>query len=357
METIRQELVSLSPDVVIFDAELSPSQHSNLEEILKIRVMDRPGLILEIFASRARSREGKLQVELAQLTYLYSRLKGGGIQMSRLGGGIGTRGPGEMKREVERRTVRDRISHLKKEIEQVKRTRTMHRAKRQRVPLPIVALVGYTNSGKSTLLNQLTASQVLAEDKLFATLDPTTRPLILPHKQRVLLTDTVGFIRRLPVQLIDAFHATLEEVTEADLLCHVIDLSHPEFANQIEEVNHVLEKLGVTQKPMIYVYNKVDQAPHYRELFLKHRRYFPSVIISATEKKNFDLLLSKIEEILLSFSEEVLIRVPMEEQKLLSQIHAQGEVLELKYFKKSIRVKARVPHRLAHQLKRRYALS
>src|SRR3989339_1134977 len=209
---------STEADMVVFDISLSSSQQRNLEEFLGLKVIDRTELILDIFALHAKSREGKLQVELAQDSFLLSRLSGHGVAMSRLGGGIGTRGPGETKLEYDRRKIRDRISVLKKELKNLKITRDMHRQKRQGVPLPIVTIVGYTNAGKSTLLNTLTASHVLAEDKLFATLDPTTRKLILPNHQKILLTDTVGFIKKLPVQLVEAFKATLEEVTEADVL-------------------------------------------------------------------------------------------------------------------------------------------
>jgi len=348
------ELIPLQKiNIIIFDHNLSPSQQSHLEELFKIKVIDRTGLILDIFAKRARSREGKLQVELAQLSYLYTRLKGGGVEMSRLGGGIGTRGPGEMKREIERRVVRDRISLLKKEIQMIKRTRTMHRKKRQGVPIPIVALMGYTNSGKSTLLNQLTDSDVLVEDKLFATLDPTTRHVFLPNKQKILVTDTVGFIRKLPTQLIEAFRATLEEVTEADLLLHVIDISHPEFERQIEEVEETLKILDIMHKPTLYVYNKVDRVDDPRMIFLKHKRRHPFVIISASKRRNFEKLFEGIQAQLSSFLETIDVKIPIEAQKLLSQIYAQGEVLEKKFFKKSIRIKARVPHAMANQLRKK----
>ncbi|MBU0671724.1 MAG: GTPase HflX [Candidatus Margulisbacteria bacterium] len=271
-------------NLVIFDAELSASQERNLENDLGVKVVDRTELILDIFAQHARSREGNLQVELAQSVFLLTRLSGQGIHMSRLGGGIGTRGPGETKLESDRRRIRKRISELNKEIEKVRKDRALRRDKRKKSQLPIAALVGYTNSGKSTLLNALTSAGVLVEDKLFATLDTTVRRLQLPGEQMVLITDTVGFIQKLPHQLVAAFRATLEEVTEADLLLHVVDLSHPNFEHQISAVYAVLEELGAVTKPIITIFNKIDcldnKVP--KELLLK---YQPAVAISALEGK------------------------------------------------------------------------
>ena len=252
-------LCSGKADLVIFNADLSAAQIRNLEEMIPAKVIDRTELILDIFAQRARSREGKLQVELAQLRYLLPKLVGYGASMSRLGGGIGTRGPGEMKLEVDRRRIRGRIRRIEQELLKVKSTRSLHRRERQSIPFPTVALVGYTNSGKSTLLNRLTHAGVLAEEKLFATLDPTIRRLSLPHKREVLLVDTVGFIRNLPHMLIAAFMATLEETVQADLLLHVIDVSHPAMASQIEAVLRVLKELNVLEKNRIEVYSKVDR--------------------------------------------------------------------------------------------------
>ena len=354
-QEISEEIKMNPVDLVIIDHDISPSQQNHLEELLGVKVLDRTGLILDIFAKRAKSREGKLQVELAQLSYLYPRLRGHGVLMSRLGGGIGTRGPGEMKLEVDRRKIRDRITYLKREIFSLKETRTMHRQKRQKVPIPIVAIVGYTNAGKSTLLNQLTHASVLAEDKLFATLDPTTRHLYLPGHQKILVTDTVGFIKRLPVQLVDAFKATLEEVVEADLLLHVIDLSHPDFEKQQEEVRSILDSLEVSRKPTLHVYNKIDKVSNLRTLFLKHERLHPFVTISAIQKENFDSLLEKISSFLSGFVTLIDIRIPIEDQKVLSQIHADGKVFDLKYYRWSIRVKAQVSQKMAEQLKKKYS--
>ncbi|HBV98151.1 MAG: GTPase HflX [Peptococcaceae bacterium BICA1-7] len=246
-------------DMVISDRELSPAQTINLEKILGVRVIDRSRLILDIFACRAKTSEGKLQVELAQLNYLLPRLTGIGSELSRLGGGIGTRGPGETKLEVDRRRIRKRISDLKSDIEEIRKHRQVLRRGRKEVPFPLVSIVGYTNAGKSTLLKKLTGADVLVEDKLFATLDPTTRKVVLPNNQAVLLTDTVGFISSLPHHLVAAFRATLEEVMESDLLLHVIDISHPGALNQAETVKKVLNSLGAGNKPTITVYNKWDR--------------------------------------------------------------------------------------------------
>ncbi len=245
-------------DVVLFDDELSPSQQRNLEEALKVKVIDRTALILDIFARRAQTREGSLQVELAQHEYLLPRLAGQWSHLERLGGGIGTRGPGETQLETDRRLIRGRISHLKTQIEQVRRHRSLYRRRRAKQGVPVVALVGYTNAGKSTLMNALTGALVPAEDKLFATLDPVTRRCSLPGGGFFLLTDTVGFIQKLPTTLVAAFRATLEELTDADLLLHVVDITHPNAAEQAETVEQTLADLEVADKPRLTVLNKVD---------------------------------------------------------------------------------------------------
>lgn len=245
-------------DLVVFDDDLTGAQQRNLEELLGVKVLDRPGLILDIFAQRARTKEGKLQVELAQLNYLLPRLVGAWSRLSRLGGGIGTRGPGETKLEVDRRRIRRRIAKVQGDLEKVRRHRALLRRPRRRSFLPTIALVGYTNAGKSTLLNAMTRADVPVEDRLFATLDPTIRLLRLPGGKKVLLSDTVGFIRKLPHQLIAAFKATLEEVVEADLLLHVIDTSSPRMEAQVHEVDRVLEELGIPDKPLLRAYNKID---------------------------------------------------------------------------------------------------
>jgi GTP-binding protein HflX len=246
-------------DLVIFDHELTPTQLRNLEKRLQVKILDRNQLILDIFASRARTSEGQLQVELAQLTYLLPRLSGRGTQMSRLGGGIGTRGPGETQLETDRRRIGSRISKLKGEIERVRATRGVQRSQRQAVPLSTLSLVGYTNAGKSTIFNRLTGAGVLADARMFATLDPTVRQIKLPSQRRVLLSDTVGFIRNLPTTLVDAFRATLEEVTAAALLLHVVDISSGIAAEQTQHVMKVLAEIGAETTPQILVLNKADQ--------------------------------------------------------------------------------------------------
>ena len=256
---IAMEVQNRDATLLILDDELTPSQQHNLEQMLGIKVIDRTALILDIFAQRARTREGKLQVELAQLQYNLPRLGGQGLVLSRLGGGIGTRGPGETKLEVDRRRIYARIHDLEAQIDAVQKNRHLHRRRRKLSRIPLVALVGYTNAGKSTLLNRLTGSEVFAEDKLFATLDPTTRHLVLPEKQEILLTDTVGFIQKLPHTLVKAFRATLEEVQEADLLLNVVDCSNENYEQQIESVVEVLKELDAVDKPTLYVFNKADR--------------------------------------------------------------------------------------------------
>jgi len=248
----------LEADLVVVDDELTPAQARNLEKLVEIPVIDRTQLILDIFAQRARTKEGKLQVELAQLTYQLTRLAGRGTAMSRLGGGIGTRGPGETQLETDRRRIRRRIAGIRRELEEVRRTRALQREGRRRTGLPVIALVGYTNAGKSTLMNALTRAGVLAENRLFATLDPTVRRVTLVPGKDALLTDTVGFLRKLPHQLVAAFRATLEEVQEADILLHVVDASQPDVHEQMEAVAAVLDELGALDKPMVTAYNKLD---------------------------------------------------------------------------------------------------
>ena len=259
LEELKTRIVELGATGIICDDELSPAQMRNMEQILDTKVMDRTLVILDIFAQRANTREGKIQVELAQLRYRAARLVGSGLALSRLGGGIGTRGPGESKLESDRRVIHERISVLKRELEDVKRHREVTRSRRTQNRMPVVAIVGYTNAGKSTLLNALTGADILAEDKLFATLDPTTRNLVLPTGEEVLLTDTVGFIRKLPHHLIDAFKSTLEEAKYADVILHVVDSSNPQMDIQMQVVYETLRDLEVGDKTVITAFNKSDR--------------------------------------------------------------------------------------------------
>jgi GTP-binding protein HflX len=258
IQEVRGLAQGLRAELVLFDQELTPVQQRNLERALDARVIDRTQLILDIFARRARTREGQLQVELAQLNYLLPRLTGRGVEMSRLGGGIGTRGPGETQLETDRRRIGRRIRHLREQLEKVRRTRARHRSQRGGVPIDTIALAGYTNAGKSTLFNALTSAGVLESSRLFATLDPTLRALELPSRRRVLLSDTVGFIRGLPTTLVEAFRATLEEVCEAALILHVVDISNPRHREQAEQVEKVLSEIGAQDKPRLLVLNKID---------------------------------------------------------------------------------------------------
>jgi GTP-binding protein HflX len=329
-------------NLIIFDDELSPAQQRNLEQNLGTKVLDRTALILDIFAQRARTHEGKLQVELAQLKYNLPRLGGQGLVLSRLGGGIGTRGPGETKLEVDRRRIRDRIADIEREIQLIRRHRELHRQRRQAARVPGVALVGYTNAGKSTLLNALTAADVLAEDKLFATLDPTTRKITLPGGQEALLTDTVGFIQKLPHQLVAAFRATLEEVVQADLLLHVIDASHPQHQEQSDAVFRVLGELGAADKPVIPVYNKIDRLdnPHLKERLL---RTPDSVAISALSGEGIADLLDRTRAFLRRRSVDAVLLVPYSDSGVLARLYDLGAVNAAEYTDGGIRVSIALP--------------
>ena len=300
-EDIR-ELCEEGVDLVIFDEDLTGSQQRNLEATLQRKVIDRTGLILDICAQRARSREGKLQVELAQLKYLLPRLTGHGADLSRLGGGIGTRGPGETQLEVDRRRIRRRVIKIEEELEKVQRHRALLRRRRQKQALPTAALVGYTNAGKSSLLNALTHANLPVADKFFVTLDPTLRKVILPGGRAVLLSDTVGFIKKLPHQLVAAFKATLEEVRASDLLLHVIDIAHPQWQDQEQAVAAVLEELGMATKPLISLYNKVDKLPHPEAIAFLSRRP-QSVVTSANTGAGLSELKTVIAEMLESLEE------------------------------------------------------
>lgn len=330
-------------DLCIFDDELSPAQQRNIESVMGIRILDRTALILDIFAQRARTNEGKLQVELAQLQYTLPRIMGKGLMLSRLGGGIGTRGPGETKLEVDRRRIRDRIAFIKDQIEKVKAVRSLHRSKRRKNNVFEVSLVGYTNAGKSTLLNTLTNSDIYAKDQLFATLDPTTRQLTLPNKQEIIITDTVGFIQRLPHQLIAAFRSTLEVVTEADLLVHVIDVSHELYKEQAAAVHEVLKEIGAETKPVITVYNKIDKLPPDSKLADRLALEEDTVCISAAKKLNLETLQQMIESHLKSKAVEVTLCIPYAETAKAAQLHETANVLEQEYTENGAVMKVILP--------------
>src|ERR1700726_157763 len=351
-ELIKNSLHGRQVTSVIFDDELSPAQGRNLENLLARKVLDRTQLILDIFAQRARSREGRLQIELAQLQYLLPRLTRMWNHLSRQTGGIGTRGPGETQLEVDRRRVQERIARLERELESVRKTRAVQRQGRKRHQWPVAAVVGYTNAGKSTLLNLLTGADVVTEDRLFATLDPTTRSFVLPNKQRVLLTDTVGFLRKLPHTLIESFKATLEEVSEADLLIHIVDLSHARVDEQMEAVETVIKELDAFGKQTLIVFNKIDNLPN-RELAEAYTKRFPgSVAISARTGEGVDELVQALQEALASWRLRLQFRIPANESSLIAEIHRVGHVLELKYEGEEAVIVAHVPPELAQKLER-----
>lgn len=351
-EAIKDSLQDRQVTSVIFNDELSPAQGRNLENLLARKVLDRTQLILDIFAQRARSREGRLQIELAQLQYLLPRLTRMWHHLSRQTGGIGTRGPGETQLEVDRRRVQERIARLERELESVRKTRAVQRQGRKRHQWPVAAVVGYTNAGKSTLLNLLTGADLVAENRLFATLDPTTRSLLLPNKQRVLLTDTVGFLRKLPHTLIESFKATLEEVSEADLLIHIVDLSHSRVDEQMEAVDAVIKELDAFGKQTLIVFNKIDNLTD-RELAETYVKRFPgSVAISARTGEGVDKLIQALQQALSSWRLRSRFRIPAHETALIAEIHRVGHVLELKYEDDWALIVTHVPPNLAQKLER-----
>ncbi len=337
-------------DVVIFDDPLSPAQQRNLEKHCNRKVIDRSALILDIFAQRARSLEGKMQVELAQLQYLLPRLTRQWTHLSRLGGGVGTRGPGETQLEVDRRRVRERIAQLRRRLAEVERTRGLHRHERAGVPFPTVALVGYTNSGKSTLMNTLTRAGVVVEDKLFATLDPTVRRLRLPEGLTVLLADTVGFIHKLPHQLVEAFKSTLEEVRAADLLVHVVDVSRATWPEQVRVVEDVLAEIDAADRPVVLALNKIDLLPG---------RTAPpgtpvgAFAISARTGSGVEALLERIEDHFARGLERVRCRLPSARGDVLAWLRRAGRIVEEYYRDGIVTVTALVPPKVAGQLRKR----
>ncbi len=338
-------------NMVIFDNELSPTQIRNLDRTLNVKVIDRTALILDIFARRALSKEGKLQVELAQLQYMLPRLIGLGKQLSRLGGGIGTRGPGETQLEVDRRVIRRKISELKNEIIALRKHRKLHRQRRLRNRCFVISLVGYTNAGKSTLLNALTGSALYTEDRLFATLDPAVRRGKMEGGTEVLFTDTVGFIEKLPKQLVTAFQATLEEIAAGDLLLHVVDLSHPDYQNQIAIVHEHLQKIdpGFIEREQL-IFNKTDLVEYSCDFTGLLREFPDALFISAIRKTGFDLLNVRIKYFMSRQKQLIRVALPYSAGKLLAEIKDQGEIKSIKYNEEAIIVETAVDGGLAAQL-------
>ena len=352
VEEIQASLKELHPDLVIVDEDLSPAQQRNLESAFKLRVVDRSQLILDIFAQRARSNEGKLQVELAQLEYLLPRLTRQWTHLSRLGGGIGTRGPGETQLEVDRRRIRERIGHLKRRLQTVERTRTLQRKEREEVPFATVALVGYTNAGKSTLMNALTRAGVFVEDKLFATLDPTTRALKLPNGDKVMVVDTVGFINKIPHSLIEAFKSTLEEVRRADLLLHLVDLTNPLFEEQIQVIEEVLDEIGAGEIPSILVANKIDVVGSVPQARLRSRSAEALCSISALTGAGIDGLLEAVGTLLDQGKERFEVSFPAAQGGLLSLLRERGRIVAESYDGDEIHVTALITPKLAGQMRK-----
>jgi len=352
VEELRLLRDGLGFDLVIFDEELSPRQQRELEEALGVQILDRTALILDIFAKHARTREGALQVELAQYEYRLPRLTRMWTHLARQAGGaagrggisgVGLRGPGEKQLEIDRRRIKERIAHLKRELEEVRTHRRLYRERRRRAAIPVVSIVGYTNAGKSTLLNALANAHVLVEDKLFATLDPTTRRVELPGGMEVLFTDTVGFIQKLPPQLVAAFRATLEEIGEADLILHIVDITHPNAMQQSRTVWEVLEELGVTDKPVLTALNKIDLLPDPGAIQARLREFPHSVAISAKEKIGLEQLLERIEKILGEGWVHIRAVIPYGEGELVSLFYRRGVVERERHSEKGIVMEGRIP--------------
>jgi GTP-binding protein HflX len=356
---LRHELAC---DLIIFDDELSPRQLRNLEERFGdgVRILDRTWLILDIFAQHARTREGQLQVELAQYQYRLPRLTRAWTHLARQTGGgaarggaagVGLRGPGETQLEVDRREIGRRISHLKEDLEQVRRHRELHRRQRKRAAVPVIAIVGYTNAGKSTLLNALSGANVLAEDKLFATLDPTTRRVTLPGGREVLFSDTVGFIQKLPPELIAAFRATLEEINEADVILHVVDVTHPNALLQSQTVAETLADLGVTDQPVIVALNKIDRLPANSLPAVPLGEFPNSLPISAAKEVGLEALLERLEEVLAAGSVYLRLLVPYDRGDLTALFHARGTVVEMSHSGQGVILEGYLPRRWLEQFR------
>jgi GTP-binding protein HflX len=350
LEEIAGASASVSADVILFDHDLSPSQQRNIEREVNTRVIDRTQLILDIFARHARTREGQLQVELAQLEYMLPRLAGRGVEMSQLGGGIGTRGPGETQLETDRRKIYRRIRHVKQQIENVRRIRAQQRQRRESVPVPTIALVGYTNAGKSTLFNALTNANVLASPRMFATLDPTLRGAELPSKRSILLSDTVGFIRHLPHTLVSAFRATLEEVQRATLVLQVSDASSPISAEQDAQVESVLKELEADKKPRLHVMNKIDLLPPKQRESLRDDSQ--TIHVSAVKGIGLTTLLDRIDAALeQDRPSRVRLRIPQKEGKTLALLEARARIYSRKYQDGLVEMEADAPESLLRRMR------
>jgi GTP-binding protein HflX len=360
VEELAAAVASGAADLVIFDHDLTPTQQRNLEKAIDAKILDRTQLILDIFASRARTREGRLQVELAQLNYLLPRLAGRGASMSRLGGGIGTRGPGETQLETDRRRIARRIQRIERDLESVRAGRALHRRRRTAVPLATLALTGYTNAGKSTLFNRLTQAGVLADARMFATLDPTVRPLVLPSRRRVLLSDTVGFIRNLPTTLVKAFRATLEEVKEAELILHVVDIASAAAGDHVAHVTKVLAEIGASEIPQILVMNKLDRiaAGSVPDVAALRRRLVgdaasnaPAIAISSLTGAGIAELLAAIDEaLMLDPIVRARFRLPAGDGATLALLHEFGRVLDVRYHGQECEVEAEIPQSVQRRL-------
>jgi GTP-binding protein HflX len=353
VQALARAAAEISIDLLIFDQELSPAQERNLEEETKTRVIDRSELIMDIFAIHARTKAAKIQVELAQLNYQLPRLVGRGIELSRLGGGIGTRGPGETKLEVDRRRIRSRIAHLKKEIESLETSRSVQR--HGRADAYRITLAGYTNAGKSTLMNALSSADVTVADQLFATLDATTRQVDFGTRRDILLTDTVGFIRNLPHHLVASFHATLEETIEADLILHVVDVSHPAYRQQMTTVEQVLTELGCGEKPKLVVFNKIDQLEDEGPLDMLHSRYPVSAAVSALAGVGIETLKARIVALAEEMDREEVLFLPLDATKLLAELHRDAKVLEESFGNSRIQVRVRMDRAGLRRVQRQIA--
>lgn len=349
---IAARLAELGVTGVVFDAPLSPAQSQNLERLCAVKVLDRTAVILDIFARRARTHEGRLQVELAQLGYLLPRLTGRGREMSRLGGGIGTRGPGETQLETDRRRILARFGQLQKAIEAIRRHRGIQRRRRLRTALPIAAVVGYTNAGKSTLINRLTGSSIFTADQLFATLDPTTRALVLPHGIRLAVIDTVGFIREMPSSLAVAFRATLEEMNYADLLIQIVDISSANRAEELNTTDRILADLGLGETPRLLVWNKIDQLDGVPARDLETPSGHPQVEVSALTGEGIEVLLHEIERLLTHDYVLDTFLIPYGRLEQLSALYRRGQIVSERYEESGLRVTARVPPDVATRLSR-----